>query len=148
VFPGKVARISPALDKTTRSAVVEAEVQNPSGKVAPGMYCRVELDLGRREDALLLPAAALLDNARQAAVSTGVTTPAEAKVYIVRSGRAHQQKVALGAKSDGYFEVVDGLEDGAEVVIEGASLLKEGAKVKVLETGGEASHPDGPGPRK
>ena len=132
-FPGKVARISPALDKATRSAVVEAELLEPSGPVSPGMYCRVELDLGRLEDALLMPAEALLEDPGGGGSTNGASGPVEGRVVVVKSGRAHEQKVSLGARSDGHLEVLAGLVPDARVVVEGQRLLKEGAKVSVIK---------------
>jgi RND family efflux transporter MFP subunit len=132
-FEGRVVRVSPALDKATRSAVVEAEVQDTSGRAAPGMYCRVVLDLGRREDALLLPATALLEASEKAVLANGSGAPREARVWVVEMGRAHQRKVSLGALSDGRYELIDGLSPDAVVVVEGANLVKEGAQVKVAK---------------
>lgn len=137
-FPGRVARISPALDKATRSALVEAELLEKSGPVSPGMYCRVELDLGRLENALLVPTEALLEDPGGSGSANGASGPVEGRLFVVKSGRAHEQKVSLGARSDGHLEVLAGLEPDARVVVEGQRLLKEGAKVTVIGEGAPA----------
>ena len=87
----------------------------------------------RREDALLLPAAALLDEPGKSVRTNGSNTPGKARVWIVEQGRALQKRVTLGALSNGHYEVLDGLAPRARVVVEGGNLLKAGAAVKVAK---------------
>ena len=106
-------------EQETRSAVVEAEVINESGRVAPGMYCRVAIDLGRRDNALLLPAAALIEVSQTAVRQNGSGRPGNARVWTVNKGRAYQKKVSLGERNNEYYEVLGGLTPDARLRIWG-----------------------------
>jgi RND family efflux transporter MFP subunit len=137
VFDGRVARVAPALDAASRTVAVEGELPNEDGLLMPGMFCRVELPLGRREDVLLLPLVALADSAsaggaRKPAAHAGAAT---GEVFVVHRGRARMATVYLGGSDDQQVEVLRGLEAGAEVVVEGQDKLRTGSLVDVVGTG-------------
>ncbi|MGE5816373.1 MAG: efflux RND transporter periplasmic adaptor subunit, partial [Acidobacteriota bacterium] len=60
-FKGRVARVAPVFDPATRTAEMEIEVPNPTGRLKPGMYARVNLTVGVRENALVVPRNAVVD---------------------------------------------------------------------------------------
>ena len=140
-FEGRVVRTSPTLDKNTRAAAIEAEFPNADGRLAPGMFCRLKLDLGIQSDALLVPLRALLESSERdfsAADSPPGTVGTQARVYVIRQGRAEQVRVSLGERQGEYRRVLDGLEPGEQVVVEGQSLLKNGAPVQIVKSDGKA----------
>ena len=61
-FTGRVARVAPVLDPATRTAEMEVEVPNPTGRLKPGMYARVRLLSSRKADALVVPKTAVVDS--------------------------------------------------------------------------------------
>ena len=70
----------------------------------------------------------------------GIGVPAEAVLYrrgrnlvfVVQDGKAVSREVETGLASDGWVEIASGLESGETVVVEGQTLLNDGASVSVL----------------
>ena len=92
-FAGRVARIGPVLDPSTRSATVEVEIPNPDAGLKAEMFVRVMLDLGSTRPAVLIPREALVYRGQQAGVfldqsgtpvfipvDTGLTVDSEVEV--------------------------------------------------------------------
>jgi len=122
---GRVSRIAMQADPESRLLEVEltfpsAQSSSPAsmpGRVVPGALVAVEIEVGRRESALLIPKVA----------ARGTT------VWVVDSaGLAHEREVTLGLVGDDMAEVLDGLTEGEQVVIAGASLLTDGAQTRVV----------------
>jgi len=140
-FQATVSGISPTLERASRSARVEAEVDNPEARLMPGMFCRVEVDLGAAADALLLPLVAVVE-AGAGPGGAAAPAPRRVDVYVVEGGRARRVTVSLGAETDGLGEVLGGLAEGARVVVEGHGRLPgPGGPVEVVEA--PATSPDG-----
>jgi HlyD family secretion protein len=116
---GQVVRISPLLDAQTRTAAVEIEIPNPSGRLKGEMFARVDLNLTLQRQAVFVP--------RDALVYRG----GEPGVFVVDAGTAQFQPVQIGAAQDDSIEAVDGLEPGKIIVTRGASLLQHGDAVEV-----------------
>lgn len=129
-FSGRVARVAPVLDPATRTAEMEIEIPNGSGRLKPGMYARVRLISSSKANALVVPKAALVDSQGRRGV------------FMVRSGQAVFRGVTTGLEEPERVEVVDGLAEGDEVVTTGASALRDGAKV-LLASGRTGESPTG-----
>lgn len=142
-FRGEVVRLAPALETASRTAPVEAELKNTDGRLMPGMFCRVTLDLGTRRKALLLPLRALLDGAEGGTTRLGETRTVQ--VFAVQGGQARRVELELGVEQSGpgplggVGEVLTGLEEGAMVVIQGQQSLEEGDRVVVVGQEGTAA---------
>jgi cobalt-zinc-cadmium efflux system membrane fusion protein len=113
-FRGKVARVSPALDASTRRVPVRVEVANPDGRLRPEMFARARLlaphDAGRQ--VLRLPAAAV------------VTEGVGHVVFVERSpGEFAKQRIEVALQDHDYVFVAGGLEADEKVVQAGALLL-------------------------
>ena len=121
VFTTKVARVSGALDPTTRTMLVEIDLPNADGVLRPGLYGRARIALERREHALVLPSAA---------VKTG---DSGAQVFVVANDTVHRKSVALGLVDSQWSEITSGLDEGERVVADAAATnLTDGAQVRVL----------------
>jgi membrane fusion protein (multidrug efflux system) len=118
-FEGKVERIQPAIDPTTRTFKVTIGVDNPKELLKPGMLARVEITVNHHPDALIMPKSALLEE--------------EGKylVVAVRDGRAERLEIVPGFQDGERLEVLSGLVEGDQVVTEGAYGLAHGAAVRV-----------------
>ena len=55
-FPGKVTRFAHALAPGTRTLLIEIDIPNPDGALSPGMYVTVELQIPRKNPAIMVPA--------------------------------------------------------------------------------------------
>lgn len=118
-FPGRVTRVSPAVDVTSRTVALEAEVPNREGLLKPGLFARAAVVLHEDREVAFVPESAV-------AYFAGIT-----KVFVVAGGAARERTVSLGARKDGLIEVVKGVQPGERVATSGLAQLHDGAPVTV-----------------
>ncbi|MBI4628692.1 MAG: efflux RND transporter periplasmic adaptor subunit [Candidatus Rokubacteria bacterium] len=128
-FAGRVTRVSPAVDVTSRTVQVEAEVPNPEGLLKPGLFARAALVLREDRDVAFVPESAI-------SYFAGIT-----RVFVVADGTARERTVSLGARQDGLVEVVKGVEPGEQVATSGLAQLQDGAAVKAAPADGRGAQP-------
>jgi RND family efflux transporter MFP subunit len=129
--PAKVTIVSPALDPGSTTVEVWVEAANKSGALRPGSTVQVKMVARKINDAIVIPAAAILKNPE------GATT-----VMVVGSdGRAHQTPVAVGASGDDVVQIAKGLSAGQKVVTTGAYGLPDNTQVKPFEQPTKAQTP-------
>jgi membrane fusion protein (multidrug efflux system) len=121
-FEGRIALISPYVDAQTATFPVRIRVADTGGLLRPGMFARVAIVYERKPDALQIPRTALLD---------GDGPP---KVFVVKDGKAAERAVTLGLSNGAMIEVVEGLQDGEQVVVVGQGAVKPGAAVRIVNT--------------
>lgn len=110
--------INPVLDPKSRTLKVRTTVQNPNGKLKPGMVADATLKIELGGAPLVIPRSAIID--------TGKRKVAWVKV----DDRTFQAKtLKTGFESEGYVEVYEGLQEGDQVVIEGNFLLDAQAQL-------------------
>jgi membrane fusion protein (multidrug efflux system) len=115
---GRITVIEPMLDAGTRSAQLVAVIDNPGGRLRPGMSAQVSAEMNHRGTALTIP--------NEAVFVEGV----QALVYRVQGdSTVTRVPVTLGTRLSDVVEVRDGLAAGARVVRAGHQKLFEGAKV-------------------
>jgi RND family efflux transporter MFP subunit len=107
---GVVVRLSPAVDESTRTLLVEAEVPNRDGALRPGAFATAEIVIDPEQPAVLVPASALTTFA-------GVD-----KVLTVVDGRIVEKRVQVGRRVGDRIEVLAGLAAGESVVAEPGNL--------------------------
>jgi RND family efflux transporter MFP subunit len=132
---GKVTLVSPALDPNSTTDEVWIEVPNPDGRLRPGTTVTVEMLARTVNDAIVVPATALLKTPE------GATT-----VMIVKDGRAQQVEVEAGIREDDRVQITKGLSGGETVIVRGSYGLPDKTKVKVAEA--QAGESDKPGAAK
>ena len=128
-FNGEVSRISPAIDRTSRSFSVEILIPNEKHRLSAGSFVKASIITNEHSQAVVVPEEAIVRYA-------GVT-----KVFAVRDGKAYQVPVKLGAtlnESDGAYprkwvEVEGNLPVGTVVVATGHTKLVEGSAVRIRE---------------
>lgn len=113
-----VSRIYPLADGETRTFTIEAVVDNGGGFYAPGMYGIASIVLEKRDNALCIPYGAIVKN------------DDERIVYVARGDSVRAQRLVLGIRTDETVEVLEGLGDGDEIVVQGQHRLTDGAKIK------------------
>ncbi len=124
-FLGRIARVAPILDPTTRTASIEIEIPNGDYRLKPGMYARVSIVTDNKKEALVVPLNALVDvNGRR-----GVYVPSQA-------GTASFRAVRVGIEEETQAEVLEGLNDGDTVITTGAAGLVDGARFLLAGRGG------------
>ncbi len=123
-FEGKVSRLSPIVNPQSRAFSIEARfgAGRKGTRLRPGVFARAVLGLGKPEQALVVP---------QAAVSTfaGVS-----KVFVLHGGAAHEHLVEVAERLPDDRVVVrgKGLSAGQQVAVAGVGRLAEGVPIKVL----------------
>jgi len=118
-FAGKVVRIAPAFDATTRTLEAEVELKNDNGELRPGMYGRGAIRLAVHPGASVIPAVAMqISDKRRYA-------------FVVAQDKAQRREIETGVDGGDWLEVTRGLAPGDEVVIAGADGLSDGASVRV-----------------
>ncbi len=122
-FYGKISRIYPTIDPATRTFTVEVVVQNNYRTLRPGMFVRATVNFGTNNN-VVIPDVAVVKQQGSG----------ERFVYVLnQDGTVTYQKVVLGVRMGAEYEVLEGLEDGATIVIGGQIRLKDGIKVTVNE---------------
>lgn len=126
VFKGQVSSIDSRLDPVSRAVIVRAKIDNPDGRLKPGMLMTVKL-MRSETPALLIPEQALVPEGNRAFV------------FAVRDGKAAKIEVQTGRRRPGEVEIVAGVSEGEVVVIEGTQKVREGVQVKAIpEDSGES----------
>lgn len=116
----KVKRFASSLNPNTRTMRVEIDIPNPDEKLMHGMYANVSLELDKRENALWIPATALL------------VEGSEKFVYVVEHEIAIRKPIVTGLDDGIRIEVKQGLNDGDWIVQTGRSLIAPNARVKAV----------------
>ena len=125
-FPGSVYAIEPGVDDQTRTIQLHARVANPELRLRPGMFARVQVQLGVREKAIWIPEAAIVPKGQDTTVFRVITGPGGGgKVEVVR--------VQTGMRKVGEVEIVKGLAVGDLVVTEGTQKVGPGSPVLLLD---------------
>jgi membrane fusion protein (multidrug efflux system) len=121
-FQGRIAVVDTRIDTATRTIRVISEFDNADEALKPGLFMTVEVEMERRDDALLI--------AEEALDPIGDRN----YVYVVRENRARRVEVRLGQRLQGEVEVISGLRAGEPVVVRGIQRLRNDAPVRVTET--------------
>ncbi len=122
VFQGKVHLIYPTIDAATRTFQVEIRIPNNDERVRPGMFARVIMNFGTQER-IVVPDQAIVKQAGSG----------DRYIYVYNNGTVSYKKVELGRRMDNTYELLSGVEDGAQVVTIGQSRLVDGTAVEVTQ---------------
>jgi membrane fusion protein, multidrug efflux system len=117
VFVGQVDLISPEVDQSTRTVEVRLLAENGERLLKPGMFARVELVVGSRQHAVVIPEGALIPSLDRFSV------------YVVEDGVAKLRSVQMGVRMPGRVEVREGLSADDLVVVSGTQKLVDGTRV-------------------
>jgi RND family efflux transporter MFP subunit len=120
-FEGKISRFAYALDETSKTMLAEIEMPNPKLELRPGMYATVRIVIERKEDALLVPAEALLFEKAGPAVFESV------------NGKAKKIRVQTGFNDGTHVEIVKGLEPTQPIILLGKRILSDGQPIQASE---------------
>ena len=123
---GSLAFSEVTVDENTGSVTLRAKFPNPKGDLLPGMYVRARLPQGVRSEAILVPHAALMRDARGKALV--MVVDAENKVQA--------RPVQVVQSLDSQWVVTDGLQPGERIIVEGLQKVRPGASVQAEEVQG------------
>lgn len=120
-FKGRIAAISPIVNPEDKTCKVVIEVDNPEEQIKPGMHADVEIPAEVHRDRLLIPQEAVLVRAGRKLA------------FVVENGLAKWRYIQVGLENEDYAEVLDGIEEGEAVIIEGHFTLAHDAPVRIIE---------------
>jgi RND family efflux transporter MFP subunit len=127
-FTGRIETINPIVDATTNTARVTVLIDNPDGRIFPGMYAEADLEAQKFPDRRIVPRTAILE-----------ATDGRPYLFVVEDGRAKWHYVIPGLNNDLLVELLDNTEypdrpePGEIVLVDGHQFLTHDAAVNVVE---------------
>jgi HlyD family secretion protein len=122
---GKVTVVSPAVDPSTTTVEIWVEAANPGEKLKLGVTAKVSIDAGEVKDAVVVPAAALLNS----------DEGGEKVMVAGADSLAHERKVEVGIRAGDVVQILNGVKPGEQVITEGALGLDDKAKIQIGPAG-------------
>ncbi len=119
-FTGFVDSVDTRLDPVSRAVQVRAVIDNPDGRLRPGMFMTVDLQRERGKS-LVIP--------EQAIVPEGSAQ----FVFVVKDAVVEKREIAISRRIPGLVVVGEGLAEGERVVAEGTGKVREGVTVEELD---------------
>jgi RND family efflux transporter MFP subunit len=120
-FQGKLVRTAEAINLTTRTLLIEIDVDNPSGTLLTGSYAEVHLAVSTQASTFLLPVNALLFR------SEGL------RVAIVNGGKVTLSPVTPGHDFGNQIEIVSGLKPNDQVIVNPPDSIVSGQEVQIVQ---------------
>ena len=120
-FSAKILRIHPVVDAQTRQGTVEIRLNPVPAGARPGQLCRVTLETAETPR-LLIPLSALQFDGRGSFV-----------YFLSEDSKAMHRAVTIGLQIGDSMEIIDGVNDGDQIISRGFLGLKSGKKVRVVK---------------
>lgn len=119
-FNGTVKAINPSLDPSSRSATVEARIENNDNILRAGMFATVKINREGGSEGIFIPMAARLAD----------PTTQSYKVFVIQDGVAKLRIVQLGAEEGDFVQILSGINKDETVATSNLEQLYEGAKIQ------------------
>ena len=110
-----------SVEQTTRTLRVRALVKNNHAELVPGVFAKVNLQLGKDSNALLVPTQSVIPNARNK------------QVILLKKDSAVFRIVETGIRDSAYVQIISGLQIGDTVITSGLMVIRPNAKVKMTK---------------
>jgi RND family efflux transporter MFP subunit len=120
-FPGKLVRTAQAINATTRTLLVEVDLDNLGGTLLSGSYAEVHLQIPGQNSTFLLPVSSLIFRGEKL------------QVGVVRNGKVAVTDVTPGHDFGDQIEIVAGLKADDQVVVNPPDSLVSGQSVRTVE---------------
>jgi RND family efflux transporter MFP subunit len=120
-FPGKLVRTSESINATTRTLLVEVDLDNPGGNLLSGSYAEVHLNIPAQNSTFLLPVSALIFRSEKL------------QVGVVRNGKVAVTDVTPGHDFGDQIEIVAGLKANDQVVLNPPDSLVSGQQITIVQ---------------
>lgn len=130
---GRIDYLYPTVAPESRTVQARLVFDNPGGALRPGMYANATIQTAARDNVLTVPREALLRTGTQDTV-----------IVALGEGRFKPAVVRTGAEDGRFTEILEGLDEGAQVVLSGQFLLDAEASFKSAMSrleGGDAAAP-------
>jgi RND family efflux transporter MFP subunit len=123
-FEGRITYVYPTLKAETRTIPVRVELANPGQLLKPAMFSQVEVQVGGKAPVLAVPDSAVIDTGTRRIV-----------LVQLQEGRFEPREVRLGVRSENYFEVLQGVKEGEQVVVAANFLIDAESNLKAAISG-------------
>ncbi|HWS89985.1 MAG TPA: efflux RND transporter periplasmic adaptor subunit [Pyrinomonadaceae bacterium] len=120
-FAGSVSSVNPAIDPASRSATVEALVQNPDNALRSGMFATARIARRGGSRAVYVPRAAVLNDQNTQSY----------RVFVIQGDTAKLRVVQIGTEEGDVIQILSGVEADEVVATANLQQLFEGARVRV-----------------
>jgi membrane fusion protein, multidrug efflux system len=117
-FVGKVYAMDNQIDPISRSLKIRATAQNPSGKLKPGAFVKVDFSLKEIGNAMMIPTEAIVP------ILKGQ------QVFVSKDGKAKAIVVEVGIRTDSKIQILSGIQVGDTIITSGLMGMKPDTKVK------------------
>ena len=121
-FKGEIYQKYPTIDNATKTFTIEVKIQNEDLKLRPGMFCTIDLNLGKGTT-ILVPTIALIKQ-------TGTN---DMYVFLSKNNIAIKQPIKTGRLIDDKTEIIAGVSDGDEVIIVGQNKLENQMPITIIK---------------
>jgi RND family efflux transporter MFP subunit len=118
-FHGNLVRNASAIDITSRTLLVEVDVENPTGQLLPGAYIFVHLKLPDQVHSVTIPSNSLIFR------KEGL------QVAVVRDGKAELVRISINRDYGNSVEVISGLQPTDAIIVDPSDSLVSGTTVRV-----------------
>ena len=119
IFKGTVSTINPMVDPVSRAFTVKVEIPNKDHRLKPGMFARVTIYPTIHKSALIVPFKSVMKREGRAVV------------FVIEGTTVRLRVVTAGITNEREIEVIDGVKEGEEVVIEGHYGMADNTTVRV-----------------
>lgn len=122
-FNAKISFINPILNSNKRTVEVRAVIQNKEGLLKPGMFVAgsIAMESSQKNDGIIIPESAVLWTGERSVIY--IKTDQNEPIFEMR-------EVTLGNAINGGYQVLEGLENGSEIVVNGTFTVDAAAQLK------------------
>ncbi|MCO5147313.1 MAG: efflux RND transporter periplasmic adaptor subunit [Aquamicrobium sp.] len=132
-FAGEITGIDPKVDPSSRLVSVRAAIDNPEGRLTPGQFVRINVEMPQENDVIALPQTALVTSLYGDYVYAARPKEGEGEGDD-KTLEARQVFVGVGRRSGRNVEIVSGLSAGDVVVTAGQNRLSNGTPLTIDNT--------------
>ncbi|MBZ5657574.1 MAG: efflux RND transporter periplasmic adaptor subunit [Acidobacteriia bacterium] len=122
-FLGTVARTADAIDPSTRTLLTEVDVPNKDGKLLPGSFGQVHFATGTNVARITIPVNTMLFRAEGSRVAV-----------VDKDGKVVFHPITIGRDFGATLEILGGIEQSDQIIINPSDSLEEGQQVQVAKT--------------
>ncbi len=119
-FGGTVTAVNPAIDPGSRSAIVEASIENNDNALRPGMFATAQIIREGGSTGVFVPKAAVYND----------QSTQSYRVFVIQDGTAKLRVVQLGTEENDFVQIISGVNADESVATSNLAQLYEGAKVQ------------------
>ncbi|HEX8398843.1 MAG TPA: efflux RND transporter periplasmic adaptor subunit [Pyrinomonadaceae bacterium] len=120
-FAGTVSAVNPSVDPNSRSAIVEASVENPDNVLRAGMFATARVAMAGGNTAIFVPRSAVYND----------QSTQSYRVFVIQDNIAKLRVVQLGTEENDTIQILNGVNADEVIAVSNLNQLYEGAKVEI-----------------